>query len=165
MNFLTKGSSSLMKESSDPSLLESNIIKTDSEGFFKYLTKISLLSLFKDSILFIRTTLLINASEWKALNSSFRILKEKFEIPIHQEIKWANLWSLKIIQNRGKKIPRKHDLKPLENFDYHNLINFVEECLSLIENLQDKKIIATYTRNSNAYFITGHFLVSRAKKL
>lgn len=98
---------------------------------------------------YIRTTLIINSSEWKLLNRKFRELKEKHKMP-SGEIKWANLWSLRNYQKKGLDIPEKTGFKHLENTDYHNIINFIDEALSLINELQEKKIIATYSRNNNS---------------
>ena len=98
---------------------------------------------------YIRTTLLINSNEWKALNNSFRKIKTKYSLPLNKELKWANLWTLRNFQKNKKEIPAKYDIKYLEKVDYHTLIDFVEESLSLINSLNEKKIIATYTKNSN----------------
>ncbi len=100
---------------------------------------------------YIRTTLLINSNEWKKLNKRFREVKEKYGLPISKEIKWANLWTLRSYQKDKKPIPAKLGLQHLEKFDYHSLIDFVEESLSLINELKEKKIIATYTKNANNY--------------
>lgn len=102
---------------------------------------------------YIRTTLLINSSEWKYLNSNFKLLKKKYNIPKDKELKWANLWSLRHFQKNKKPIPDKHELKCFEKHDYHDLINFVEETLALLNDLDEKKIIATYTKNENGYNI------------
>jgi hypothetical protein len=98
---------------------------------------------------YVRTTLLINANEWKALNNSFRQLKTKYSLPLTKELKWAHLWTLRNFQIKKKEIPAKCDIKYLEKIDYHTLIDFVEESLLLINNLNEKKIIATFTKNSN----------------
>lgn len=98
---------------------------------------------------YIRSTLLIKAEEWKLLKKEFNLLKEKFGLPIGREIKWAYLWSLRNYQKNGQKIPKKKDFKFLENHDYHNLIDFVEQCLSLLHQIDFKKIIITHTDNTN----------------
>lgn len=98
---------------------------------------------------FIRTTLLMNSNEWKTLNNNFRQLKTKYSLPLDKELKWANLWKLRNFQINRQEIPAKNDIKYLENVDYHILIGFVEEALALINSLNEKKIIATYTNNSN----------------
>jgi len=100
---------------------------------------------------YIRTTLLMNSNEWKKLNKRFREVKVKYGLPISKEIKWANLWTLRSYQKDKKPIPAKLGLQHLEKFDYHFLIDFVQESLSLINELKEKKIIATYTKNANNY--------------
>jgi hypothetical protein len=102
---------------------------------------------------YIRSTLIINSDEWKFLNKEFRLLKVKYEIPLHREVKWANLWSLRHFQTKGKAIPEKHELKFFEHYDYHKLIEFVEETLCLLIKLKEKKIIATFTNNETANYI------------
>jgi hypothetical protein len=97
---------------------------------------------------YIRTTLLMNSNEWKKLNTEFRALKVKYTIPLSKELKWAHLWKLRNFQMYKKVIPDKSDIKHLESYDYHNLINFVEEVLGLINGMKEKCIIATYTPNA-----------------
>ena len=43
---------------------------------------------------YIRSTLLINSSEWKKLNSLFQHLKTTYELPKHKEVKWSYLWQI-----------------------------------------------------------------------
>lgn len=96
---------------------------------------------------YVRTTLMMNAGEWKKLNSDFRSLKEKYGLPRGKEIKWSYLWSLRHLKKSGKVIPDKRDFKFLESFDYHDLIIFVSDCLQLIHTISEKKIIITFTKN------------------
>lgn len=100
---------------------------------------------------YLRTTLIINSSEWRFFNNQFKELKTKYGILITQELKWAYLWSLRNFKKKGKTIPDKHELKYFESFDYHKLIDFVEESLTLITKLKEKRIIATYTSNDYKY--------------
>lgn len=98
---------------------------------------------------YIRTSLLINSNEWKILNTNFRELKKKYGFPTSKEIKWANLWTIRRFQTKREKIPERFGLQHIEHIDYHILINFVEESLALVNTLNEKKIIATYTKNSD----------------
>lgn len=109
---------------------------------------------------YIRTTLLMNSNEWKTLNLNFRELKNKYKLPISKEIKWANLWTLRKYQKDRKKIPDRFGLQYIEHIDYHVLIDFVEESLSLINTLNEKKIIATYTKNANRYSTNEKSMIS-----
>jgi hypothetical protein len=98
---------------------------------------------------FIRTTLIMNSNEWKLLNNNFKELKNKYSLPLDKELKWANLWTLRNFQINKKEIPNKYGIKYLENIDYHILIEFVNDSLRLLNNINEKKIIATYTKNSS----------------
>lgn len=97
---------------------------------------------------YIRTTLLINSSEWKQLNSLFRDLKIKYSFPLSGEIKWSNLWTIKKFQTDGKKNPFQGNLKYFEKFSYETLVKFVDESVGLLNSLKEKKVIITYTKNS-----------------
>lgn len=109
---------------------------------------------------YVRTTLIMNASEWKKLNSDFRSLKEKYGLPRGKEIKWSYLWSLRHHKKTGKTITDKRDFKFLEPFDYHNLIEFVSDCLQLIHSISEKKIIITFTKNDDVAAINEKSLLS-----
>lgn len=98
---------------------------------------------------YIRSTLLINAKDWKQLNNNFRDLKRDSGLPNEIEIKWAYLWQLRNFQKNGQRVPSKKEFKFLESFDYHELIDFVEKSLSLIHDINFKKIIITHTDNKN----------------
>lgn len=109
---------------------------------------------------YIRTTLMINANEWKTLNLKFRELKKKFGLPISKELKWANLWTIRSLQKNQKKIPERFSLQHIAHIDYNILIDFVEEALKLVNSLNEKKIIATYTKNTNRYHINEKSIIA-----
>lgn len=96
---------------------------------------------------YIRATLIINASEWKKLNSDFIDLKKNYNLPIEKELKWSYLWTLRSYKKNNKKIPEKDDIKYFEHFDYHVLIDFVTDSLNLLKQLNYSKIICTITNN------------------
>jgi hypothetical protein len=98
---------------------------------------------------YIRSTLMINADEWKTLNNSFRQIKCAYGFPLDREIKWAYLWQLRNYQIKKQIIPSNKDFKFLEKYDYHVLIDFVEKCLNLLNQIGYKKIIVTHTDNAN----------------
>lgn len=97
---------------------------------------------------YIRATLIINSNEWKSLNNKFKVLKNKYGLPITKELKWSNLWALRNFQKNNKPIPNNHEIKYLENVEYNSLIDFVDETLGLVNGLHEKKIIATFTKNT-----------------
>lgn len=96
---------------------------------------------------YIRATLLLNSNEWKDLNLQFKSLKDKYGISQSKELKWAHLWSLRRFQKKSENIPVGHELKYFEDFGYHKLIDFVDDSISLVNSLNDSKIILTYTKN------------------
>jgi hypothetical protein len=97
---------------------------------------------------YIRSTLIINSFEWKKLNNLFKQLKIDYGLPIHREIKWAYLWQLRKFQRDSITIPDNEPFKSLETYDYHKLLQFIDDSLNLINQLDYKKIILTYTDNS-----------------
>jgi hypothetical protein len=109
---------------------------------------------------YIRTTLIMNAGEWKKLSRDFRELKESFGLPISKEIKWAYLWNLRHFKKDDKIIPEKRDFKFLEKFDYHELIKFVSKSLELIGDISEKKVIATFTKNDSVPAINEKSILS-----
>jgi hypothetical protein len=98
---------------------------------------------------YIRSTLLIKAEEWKKLNKSFIELKTLYSLPLEREIKWAYLWQLRNFQIKKQIVPSNKDFKFLEEYDYHDLIVFVDECLNLLNELEYKRIIISHTDNVN----------------
>lgn len=98
---------------------------------------------------YIRSTLLIKADDWKRINNSFKELKTLYSLPLEREIKWAYLWQLRNFQIKKQRIPSNKDFKFLEEYDYHDLIEFVENCLELLNLIDFKKIIITHTDNIN----------------
>ena len=97
---------------------------------------------------YIRSTFIINSLEWKKLNNLFKQLKLAYRLPAHQEIKWSYLWQIGKIQREKKVIPDNEPYKFLESYDYQELLQFVDDGLNLINQLDYKKIILTYTNNS-----------------
>ena len=98
---------------------------------------------------YIRSTLLIKANEWKKLNKSFIELKTLYNLPLEKEIKWAQLWQLRNYQIKNQTVPTNKGCKFLEGYSYHDLIEFVDKSLSLLGELDYKKIIISHTDNVN----------------
>jgi hypothetical protein len=109
---------------------------------------------------YVRSTLLINSDEWKTLSKDFKYLKTQYNIPIAKEVKWAYLWSLKYFKDKGKSIPAEHEVKCFEELGSDKLVSFVEDALQLINNLTEKKIIISYTKNINAPRINEKAMLS-----
>lgn len=98
---------------------------------------------------YIRTTLLMNSLDWKELNKRFKELKVKYQIPLTQEVKWAYLWTLSECEKRNKELP--NELKFLQHLGYNGTLSFITECLALIQTMQEKTIIATFTNNHHTF--------------
>jgi len=94
-----------------------------------------------------RIGLIIQADEWKKLNTLFINLKRKYKIPLDKEMKWSYLWSLRKYKQQRKTIPDDEPFKFFEKYDYHDLINFVDESLNLLNKLEYKKIVCTVADN------------------
>lgn len=94
---------------------------------------------------YIRSTLLIKASEWKKISKSFNELKSSYGFPLDKEIKWSYLWQLKKSQKGNKEIPNGKDFKFLEIFSYETVFSFVEDSLRLLNEINFKKVIITHT--------------------
>jgi hypothetical protein len=108
---------------------------------------------------YIRSTLLIKADEWKTLRRRFNELKILYDLPLEREIKWAYLWHLRNYQKNGKEIPANKDFKFLERYSYTDLIGFVEQSLALLDEINYKKIIITFTDNVNCPAISEKALL------
>lgn len=98
---------------------------------------------------YIRSTLIINSDEWKALSIAFKELKSYYDLPLSKEIKWSYLWNLKHFQIKKKRIPIGHEIRFLHKYDYDLVVEFVGDALNLINQLTEKKIIITYTNNTD----------------
>lgn len=98
---------------------------------------------------YVRSTLLIKAEDWKKLNKAFIDLKILYSLPLEKEVKWAYLWQLRNCQIKKQVVHSNKPFKFLEGYDYHDLIEFVEKSLNLLNEIEFKKIILTHTDNTN----------------
>lgn len=96
---------------------------------------------------YVRTSLLLPASEYRELSNNYFNLKEKYGLPKDREIKWSYQWSLRRIQNNGDQLSENHDLYFLQEYDYHDLIDFVEDSLQLISESKGTRVLVTVSRN------------------
>ncbi|MBN2736051.1 MAG: hypothetical protein JXR70_03660 [Spirochaetales bacterium] len=83
---------------------------------------------------YVRVSVIIAASEWKQLESLKVKVQNELNICRQGEVKWAHLWSLRNFQKKQKPILDGHELKNLEQYDYHQLIDYVDRILSSIRN-------------------------------
>ncbi|HRD23088.1 MAG TPA: DUF3800 domain-containing protein [Candidatus Hydrothermia bacterium] len=103
----------------------------------------------KSSPYYVRATFLMLASDWKKLNVRFREIKQRFKLPLEEEIKWSYLWQLKKYKRDGRNIQENKPFYFLKNRDYNHVIDFVDSSLELLSDLSYVKIIITVTSNSH----------------
>ncbi len=97
---------------------------------------------------YVRTTALIDGDEYKKLSNKFLYKKRKFDLPEDKEIKWSYLWSLRKHKLNSEEITEDKPYYFLKDVDYHELINYVEQQLQLLSQLDFIKIIISVTKNS-----------------
>lgn len=95
-----------------------------------------------------RALFLIDGNEYKKLVNDFKVLKIKYNLP-EQEIKWAHIWSLRSSQRNNQDINKKKDHYFLKDIDYHIILDFVEDSLKLLQNLNNCKTVFTITNNNS----------------
>jgi hypothetical protein len=114
---------------------------------------------------YVRGTLLIEAADWKELYNRFNYIKRKYKLP-DEEIKWSYLWSIRSHQKNNTKINEKDDYYFLREFEYHQLIDYVEETLAILNMIESSDIILTVTsNNSNCKFGMEHLYEMHIKSL
>lgn len=89
---------------------------------------------------YVRTSLIINSKDWKDLNHKFLCLKQDYDIPYNRELKWSDIFSVK---KNSKKTPEH-----LKSYDYNTLLGFVDKSLGLLNELEEREIILTFSPNN-----------------
>jgi len=97
---------------------------------------------------YVRGTLLIDGEEYKNLSRRIQSLRISMNLPAG-EIKWSYLWSLLSYINTNKEITERQKFYFLRDVDYKTLIDYVNKCLSLLNQLNFCKIILTVTFNDS----------------
>jgi hypothetical protein len=114
---------------------------------------------------YVRGTILIEAKDWKELYNRFNYIKRKHKLP-DEEIKWSYLWSIRSHQKNKTEIREKKDYYFLRQFDYHQLIEYVDETLAIINLIESAEVILTVTSNdSNCKFGMEHLYEMHIKSL
>jgi hypothetical protein len=98
---------------------------------------------------YIRSTILIKASDWRRINEQFLKLKKLHSLPINKEIKWSYIWRIFHDIQNGKKITQKSPYYYLSKFDRDSLLQFVEDSINLLSNV-DNKIILNVSSNKGS---------------
>ena len=82
---------------------------------------------------YIRTAIIIPATECKSIQEDFKSLKIKFGFPVEKEIKWSYLWSLKKSRMSGK-LSEKNPYYFLKNYSDEQLYDFVDKSTRLLSD-------------------------------
>ncbi|MDB2314734.1 DUF3800 domain-containing protein [Flavobacteriaceae bacterium] len=114
---------------------------------------------------YVRGTLLIDAENWKELFNRFNFIKRKYDLP-DEEIKWSYLWSLRSHQKTKAPVRDKEDYAFLKDFEYHHLIDYVEETLSILNQINSAEVVITLTSNkANNKFSLDHLFEMHIRSL
>lgn len=96
---------------------------------------------------YVRATVIIDALEWKKLESGYCDLKRKYDIPDEKEVKWSFARSIHAFKNKGKEIREKEAFYFLRAFESEQLLEFLFESVHLLRTLDYCKVIFTVTCN------------------
>lgn len=100
---------------------------------------------------YLRSLFLIDGDDYKWLTNEFNSLKTKLGFP-GQEIKWAHIWSLRSSQKNGQTPKETRDYYFLKDIDYHELIDFAENSLLLLNEINALTTFTITNNNSGAAF-------------
>jgi len=96
---------------------------------------------------FIRVSLIMNYVDWMLLKDKYTQIRKSYNIPDDKEIKWSYLWSIR--KNREKFFNDNKNVGFLNNFSENDLINYIENCLMLLDESSYCKLIYTVTINKS----------------
>lgn len=101
----------------------------------------------------IRSTLCIDALEWKKLEKDYEALRENYELPFGEEIKWSYAYSLYSHKNTNRPIKPKDKYYFLKDYKPEKLVSFLDDATSLLNSLNYCKAIFTVTDNKECQSI------------
>ena len=97
---------------------------------------------------YLRATYVIKATEWKTLRQEVAAQKDDFELSKKEEIKCSYICSLRSSQIIGHDINEERDWYFLRNHHWEDLLNYVENILSILKKELDYCIaLVTLTPN------------------
>jgi hypothetical protein len=94
---------------------------------------------------YLRATLIVRSDEYIKLSNKINYRKRKFGFPEDREIKWSYPWSLRKHFKNNKPITSKYRYHFLKDIDYHKVIDYVEESLAVLKDLNYASIVVTIT--------------------
>ena len=97
---------------------------------------------------YVRSTVFFQALEWKELERRFQELKNIYDLPEKNEIKWSFAWSLKSHRKTGKLFKEKDKYYFLKDYNPDKLERFLVEAVALLKNLSNCRVIYTVTNNN-----------------
>ena len=86
---------------------------------------------------YIRGNLFIDVNDYKIMQEQFIKISKQFNIPTNIEIKWSDLYSLKIKKN-----------KKLEKYKYEVIENYIAELVKMVCGFTKAKVFFTVTCNT-----------------
>lgn len=102
---------------------------------------------------YVRCSFVLNAEDWKRLDSLYLDLKERYRLPRHEEIKWSYARAIQVLQERSKTPKPSDSFYFLRNYPADQLKEFIAECAGLVNYLSFCKLIFTVTCNSRCQAI------------
>ena len=105
---------------------------------------------------YLRATLLMESSEYRKLCKRVNYRKRKHKIPEDREIKWSYAWTLRNHKKNSKPIDPKRKYAFLADFDYHTVIDYIQDTLTVIDSLDYASIIFTVTPNCTTMKFDPH---------
>jgi len=96
----------------------------------------------------IRSTLLLRSDEYQKLCNKVNYRKRKYELPENREIKWSYPWSLRKHSKNNEEIKSDRPYYFLKDIDYHKVVDFIDDALSTLSELNYLKIILTITKGT-----------------
>lgn len=108
---------------------------------------------------YVRATCIIDATEWKNIESAYCALKRKHGIPIEKEVKWSFARSLHKYKEDGKEIREKEAFYFLREKNPEALQDFLREALALLVDLNYCNVIFTVTSNERCRAIAHSRLI------
>jgi hypothetical protein len=97
---------------------------------------------------YIRASFIIDGDNWIYLDYRFRELKDEFQIPHQLEIKYSDIWTvIKHDENPSRKVDPR--VQPILGYPFEMLIDFIEESIKLLYELEYASSIITISKNDS----------------
>lgn len=105
----------------------------------------------RQSPFFVTSTVIINAKDWKFLKNKIAYIKNKYNIPIEQEVKYSHLYEALKAHKTGKMDKLIKDKLYLTKIDFRILTEYFKDVLAFLHDnrLLHSSIICNITDNSS----------------